>query len=311
MDHASYRTGLAVLIISIKSYSCGSRDLTYEHRHVLSTFDRDSNPDLLIIGSHDYCESDAGLDHLTTDAAIMTRMSCTIFTPVLLVMVKVIQGQVAVKGHCPEVTTVDNFDVSRKGTVSVSTPPTPLKKMEQSKYLTRTITRSKYQNELYPFRLAEWSKASLSLFSMTSCSTARLPLHLMGFSAPFTQIYSFVNVIFHCYSSRRYTSATGKATLASKTGEGKLSVSFGVSVLFDVAPISAPYWVLGTDYTSYSVVWSCVDAVFLNLSTYPTRFSWLLTREKNPGPEVLRSIEGVLNANNLKDLPYTDTAQTC
>nr|CAD7461726.1 unnamed protein product [Timema tahoe] len=43
----------------------------------------------------------------------MTRMSCTIFTPVLLVMVKVIQGQVAVKGHCPEVTTVDNFDVRR------------------------------------------------------------------------------------------------------------------------------------------------------------------------------------------------------
>nr|CAD7597850.1 unnamed protein product [Timema genevievae] len=45
--------------------------------------------------------------------AIMTRMSCTIFTPVLLVMVKVVQGQVTVKGHCPEVTTVDNFDVSR------------------------------------------------------------------------------------------------------------------------------------------------------------------------------------------------------
>nr|CAD7408685.1 unnamed protein product [Timema poppensis] len=72
------------------------------------------------------------------------------------------------------------------------------------------------------------------------------------------------------------------------------------------APISAPYWVLGTDYTSYSVVWSCVDAVFLNL-----RFSWLLTREKNPSPEVFQSIEGVLAANNLKDLPYTDTAQTC
>nr|CAD7408687.1 unnamed protein product [Timema poppensis] len=45
--------------------------------------------------------------------AIMMIMACTIFTPVLLVMVKVIQGQVAVKGHCPEVTVVDNFDVSR------------------------------------------------------------------------------------------------------------------------------------------------------------------------------------------------------
>nr|CAD7419260.1 unnamed protein product [Timema cristinae] len=43
----------------------------------------------------------------------MMIMACTLFTPVLLVMVKVIQGQVAVKGHCPEVTTVDNFDVSR------------------------------------------------------------------------------------------------------------------------------------------------------------------------------------------------------
>jgi hypothetical protein len=29
--------------------------------------------------------------------------------------------------------------------------------------------------------------------------------------------------------------------------------------VYTVAPVDAPYWVLGTDYTSYSVVWSCTN----------------------------------------------------
>nr|CAD7268374.1 unnamed protein product [Timema shepardi] len=174
----------------------------------------------------------------------MMIMACTIFTPVLLVMVKVIQGQVAVKGHCPEVTVVDNFDVSRYSGV--------------------------WYEQKRLFFLIEGNGICVN--------------------ATYTpQEDGTVQVLNQNYNPEQ------------------------VCVLFDAAPISAPYWVLSTDYTSYSVVWSCVDAVFLNLSTYPTSqgFSWLLTREKNPSPEVFQSIEGVLAANNLKDLPYTDTAQTC
>ncbi|XP_014214465.1 apolipoprotein D [Copidosoma floridanum] len=72
--------------------------------------------------------------------------------------------------------------------------------------------------------------------------------------------------------------------------KAKLSVSFpSLPVQFD-----APYWVLDTDYTSYGVVWSCVD-----FSIFSTRNAWILTRERNPPVSVLEKAYKVLDKNGI------------
>lgn len=45
-----------------------------------------------------------------------------------------------------------------------------------------------------------------------------------------------------------------RTVLDSKQPNKRLTISMFITV---VAPTDAPYWVLGTDYTSYAVVWSC------------------------------------------------------
>ena len=45
-----------------------------------------------------------------------------------------------------------------------------------------------------------------------------------------------------------------------------------------VSPQDAPYWVLDTDYTNYSVVWSCSTYRFMNLSNRIYFNYWLLKR---------------------------------
>nr|CAD7425848.1 unnamed protein product [Timema monikensis] len=99
--------------------------------------------------------------------------------------------------------------------------------------------------------------------------------------------------------TKEHNQIKGSASLDSDSGEAKFLVKFG-------GIVTAPYWVLGTDYTSYSVVWSCLQAGSFNLE-----FSWLLTRDKNPSSETLKAIDDILIANNLQDLPYNDTPQTC
>ena len=41
-------------------------------------------------------------------------------------------------------------------------------------------------------------------------------------------------------------------------------------------PVDGDYWVLGTDYTTYTVVYSCSQVGFLKLE-----LGWVLTREEN------------------------------
>jgi hypothetical protein len=40
------------------------------------------------------------------------------------------------------------------------------------------------------------------------------------------------------------------------------------STIVIVAPTDAPYWVIGTDYTSYAVVYSCSSRGFFNSSKF-------------------------------------------
>ena len=43
------------------------------------------------------------------------------------------------------------------------------------------------------------------------------------------------------------------------------------------SPVDGDYWILDTDYESYSVVYSCSQVAFLKLE-----LGWILTREANP-----------------------------
>ena len=43
------------------------------------------------------------------------------------------------------------------------------------------------------------------------------------------------------------------------------------------SPVDGDYWILDTDYETYSVVYSCSQVAFLKLE-----LGWVLTREENP-----------------------------
>lgn len=76
-------------------------------------------------------------------------------------------------------------------------------------------------------------------------------------------------------------SAKGEATCPN-SGEAKCKVSFGPTFLAAFDFTKGNYWVLDTDYSSYSVVYSCSEY----LGIYHAEFVWILTRERNPSTEL-------------------------
>ena len=56
------------------------------------------------------------------------------------------------------------------------------------------------------------------------------------------------------------------------------------------------YWVLETDYVSYTVIYNCVQILELREET-----AWILTRDPNPAQEVV-SINLALLDNRVKDI---------
>ncbi|CAD7014849.1 unnamed protein product [Ceratitis capitata] len=81
----------------------------------------------------------------------------------------------------------------------------------------------------------------------------------------------------------------------------KLKVTFPVSTSFNA---TSNYWVLSTDYTSYSVVYSCQpsqdDAHSVTV--------WILTRERQPSADLIAKAENILTQNgvSLSELTVTD-----
>lgn len=82
----------------------------------------------------------------------------------------------------------------------------------------------------------------------------------------------------------------GQATQVSRSDEAKLTVSFPSLPI----NIEAPYWVIDTDYDSYSVVWSCYE--FGPIHTVNT---WILTRERNPPVAVLEKAYSILDKTRI------------
>ncbi|XP_063992620.1 apolipoprotein D-like [Diachasmimorpha longicaudata] len=72
------------------------------------------------------------------------------------------------------------------------------------------------------------------------------------------------------------SSIEGSARIVDANDPGKLEVRFSLS------PVKGSYWILDTDYESYSAVWSCQGFLIAN-----TKFAWILTRDRNPSEAVI------------------------
>ncbi|XP_033307424.1 uncharacterized protein LOC117209457 [Bombus bifarius] len=90
----------------------------------------------------------------------------------------------------------------------------------------------------------------------------------------------------------------GKPVL--KVEDAKLTVSFPSMPL----PLDAPYWILDTDYTTYSVVWSCS-----NFGVFSTRNVWIMAREPKPLVSVLEKAYQILDKNNISRAYFIRTDQ--
>lgn len=93
----------------------------------------------------------------------------------------------------------------------------------------------------------------------------------------------------------RFTGNEGKVSgTAAVVSPGKLSVKF-TSLPSPANSLEANYWVLDTDYTTFSVVYSCRDLGGLMSG----KMVWILTREKNADMETMGKAYAVLDRNKI------------
>uniref|UniRef100_A0A3B5AFI3 Apolipoprotein D n=1 Tax=Stegastes partitus TaxID=144197 RepID=A0A3B5AFI3_9TELE len=78
---------------------------------------------------------------------------------------------------------------------------------------------------------------------------------------------------------------SGSAVSKSSSEPAKLLVSF-----FENSP-PAPYWVLSTDYDSYSLVYSCTDLGVLHVE-----FAWIMSRQPTLPQETIRELSNTLSS---------------
>ncbi|KAI4494126.1 hypothetical protein M0802_009160 [Mischocyttarus mexicanus] len=95
-------------------------------------------------------------------------------------------------------------------------------------------------------------------------------------------------------------SIEGYARFEGPSNESKLLVTFP-SVPFAG---EAPYWVIGTDYENYAVVWSC-----RNYGIFNAKIVWILARERSPSVAVMQNAYQVLDRNRISRAYFTRTDQ--
>ncbi|XP_053186138.1 apolipoprotein D-like [Scomber japonicus] len=84
-------------------------------------------------------------------------------------------------------------------------------------------------------------------------------------------------------------SISGSARAKDPSEPAKLLVSF-----FENSP-PAPYWVLSTDYDSYSLVYSCTDLGVLHVE-----FAWIMSREPTLPEETLEELTSTLSSIGVR-----------
>ncbi|XP_030612795.1 apolipoprotein Db [Archocentrus centrarchus] len=98
---------------------------------------------------------------------------------------------------------------------------------------------------------------------------------------------------------KRYAEGTG--VVPDPREPAKLGVSFSYFTPY------VPYWVLTTDYTSLSVVYSCTDV----LRIFHFKYSWILARSPYLPPETVHYAEQLLIDEGIDIYRMTHTDQNC
>ncbi|XP_004081228.2 apolipoprotein D [Oryzias latipes] len=75
---------------------------------------------------------------------------------------------------------------------------------------------------------------------------------------------------------------------------------------FKFAP-SMPDWVLATDYTDYSVVYSCMDF----FHAFHLEYAWIFSRSPSLSPETLRHCEEILDREGIDTSRLQEVEQDC
>ncbi|KAG8037737.1 hypothetical protein G9C98_005948 [Cotesia typhae] len=96
------------------------------------------------------------------------------------------------------------------------------------------------------------------------------------------------------------SSIVGRARPIERADDPKFSVSY------QSLPIQypMPHWVLGTDYDTYAVLWSCS-----NVGIFSMRSAWILTRERQPPVPVLEQAYKILDKNQISRAYFSRTDQ--
>ncbi|XP_015523949.1 apolipoprotein D-like [Neodiprion pinetum] len=96
------------------------------------------------------------------------------------------------------------------------------------------------------------------------------------------------------------SSLDGIGRLIGRSDDAKLTITFPSLPV----GIDAPYWILDTDYDNWAVVWSCT-----NFGVFSVRYSWILTRERNPSVAVLEEAYRAIDRNKISRAYFLRTDQ--
>ncbi|XP_070075331.1 apolipoprotein D isoform X2 [Drosophila takahashii] len=137
-----------------------------------------------------------------------------------------------------------------------------------------------YEYAAYPFAFEIGKKCIYANYSIIDNSTI-----------------SVVNAAINRFTGQP-SNVTGKAKVL---GPGQLAVAF-----FPGQPLTkANYLVLGTDYESYAVVYSCTSVTpWANL-----KIVWILTRQREPSAETIAKAKNILDDNELSQAFLSQTVQ--
>ncbi|XP_064074025.1 uncharacterized protein LOC113399468 [Vanessa tameamea] len=120
-------------------------------------------------------------------------------------------------------------------------------------------------------------------------------------NALYTLVDGTVDVFNTQVINQRLDTMRGVARLATTDGTAKLIVSFPIAGTTQTT--ETPYWVLATDYQSYSLVYTCVN---IN-SEQRQVWSWKLSRTKTLAPNAVTAINNVVNTIPVLDNRYYES----
>ncbi|KAM9713197.1 apolipoprotein D-like [Menidia menidia] len=96
-------------------------------------------------------------------------------------------------------------------------------------------------------------------------------------------------------------SVEGTAVVKDQRVPAKLGVSFSYFTPY------SPYWVLSTDYSNYTIVYSCTDV----LRVFHVEFAWILSRAPSLAPAQVQSAKDLLVSEGIGVSGMKPTDQSC